>query len=432
MSVEGVYLTTLASLVDSLKGRKDTFFAGDLDPEYEPTRAVYGHRRERVVFRLKGKEWECVSNILRDRGDVYELVGARSDSELYEKLLRAYYSPSQLEVVDFAGSFRRADMALRDLPFIKFYREDGGPYLTSAVFIACWEGVCNSSFHRVMYIDDDRATLRIVPRHLHYMVKKAFEAGRDLPVAMVLGLDVYQEIAAAMSPPYGVFEVGIGAALSGVNRVAKTPLFNIPVPVTASLVVEGVISREEDWEGPFVDILSLVDERRRQNVFKPVAYYVNAQGRLVYHAIVPATSDHFYLMGLPREPLIYESVKKVAPGVRAVRLAVGGGSWLIGVIAIEQSTRGEALSAALAALTAHPSMKVVVVVDEDIDVDDPLQVEWAIATRSKPGEDVVVLRNAKASTLDPRSPEGVGDKLIVIATKPFNEPWSKYRRAGVP
>lgn len=425
-------MATLRSLLDSVLKRSDTYVAGELEAEYEPTRIVYKHPDKRVVFRIKDGKWICLSNIFRSRLDVYELFNVRGDVELYEKILRAYYSPAPLEVDDFDKYYARLDFTLRDLPFIRFYREDGGMYLTSAVFIACLEGVCNSSFHRVMYISEDKATLRIVPRHLYYMVKKSHESGKDLPVAMVLGLDVYQELASAMSPPYGVFEVGIGAALSGVSKVVKTPVFKIPVPVTSTLVVEGVISREEEWEGPFVDILGLADERRRQPVFKPVAYYSTLAGELVYHAIVPATSDHFALMGLPREPLIYESVRKVSPGVKKVRLSSGGGSWLIGVISIEQSTRGEALNAALAALTGHPSMKVVVVVDEDVDVDDPLQVEWAIATRSKPGEDVIVLRGAKASTLDPRSPNGVGDKLIIIATKPLDEPWSKYRRVNPP
>ncbi|WP_440059924.1 UbiD family decarboxylase [Thermogladius sp. 4427co] len=424
---------SLSKLITEISTRKDTFNAGELDPEYEPTRAVYSHPGERVVFKLKGgSEWLCISNLVRDRRDLYSLLGVGSDQEYYEKFLKAFYNPSSLEVVDFGEYYKKADLSLRDLPFIKYYREDGGRYLTSSVFIGCWESVCNSSFHRVMYISEEKATLRIVPRHLYYMVRKSHEQGRDLPVALVLGLDIFQEIAAASNPPYGVFEVGIGAALGGSNKVVKTPLFGIPVPVEASLIVEGVISREEDWEGPFVDILGLVDEKRRQPVFKPLAYYVSTRNSLVYHAIVPATSDHFFLMGSPREPLIYESVRKVAPGVTRVRLSRGGGNWLVTIVAIEQSYRGEALNAALAALTGHPSSKIVIVVDDDINVDDPFEVEWAVATRTKPGEDVVVLRNARASTLDPRSPEGVGDKLIILATRPLGEPSEKYRRVKPP
>lgn len=91
---------------------------------------------------------------------------------------------------------------------------------------------------------------------------------------------------------------------------------------------------------------------------------------------------------------------------------------------------GEARLAAFAAITAHPSVKHVFIVDEDIDVDNPLEVEWAIATRLKGGDDIIVLKNVKGSTLEPRSRDGVGDKVIFLAVKPFNEPWEKYRRVA--
>ncbi|MEM4224567.1 MAG: UbiD family decarboxylase, partial [Desulfurococcaceae archaeon] len=103
--------------------------------------------------------------------------------------------------------------------------------------------------------------------------------------------------------------------------------------------------------------------------------------------------------------------------------------WLHAVISVnEYCSKGDAKLAALVAITAHPSVKHVVVVDSDINIDDQLMVEWAIATRTKASEDIIVLKDIRGSTLDPRSADGVGDKLIILAIKPRDEKSEKYKR----
>ncbi|ADV65002.1 UbiD family decarboxylase domain-containing protein [Desulfurococcus mucosus] len=412
---------------------KEILDAGVIDSSYEITRIAWSNRDRVVVFKVRGREWITgYTNLVTRRRDVYRLFNAGSDEELYKLMENALNNPAGLVRDEFHKYFRRIEGLLDVLPFIKYYREDGGYYLTSSVIIACTEEYCNSSFHRVMYHANDKATLRIVPRHLHYIVSRNRERGRDTPVALVLGLNPFQELAAAMNPPLGVFEVGVGAALGGGNMVAETPLYRIPVPVDSSVVVEGVITGERDREGPFTDILMLVDPERKEPVFKPLAVYVARNGNPVFHAIVPGSWEHQFLMGFPREPVIYSHVKRIAPGLKAVRLTEGGSGWLHVVVSLKQMSPGDARLAGLAVISAHPSVKHVIVVDDDIDVDDPLMVEWAIATRMRGSEDLIVLRDVKGSTLDPRSMEGLGDKVVFIAVKPFDGAWDKYRRVEIP
>jgi len=263
-------------------------------------------------------------------------------------------------------------------------------------------------------------------------MKYYHEKDKDLPVAVILGTHPLIELASSLTPSFGVFEISIGATLLGDNRVAKTPLYNIPVPIMTGIVLEGRITREMAWEGPFVDILRLVDPRRKQPVFELDAVYVSRVYEPFYHAIVPGLWEHILLMGFPREPIIYEALKKYTPNIKGIRLTLGSGGWLHAVVSIKQSKPYEARSIGLAVLYAHPSVKHVVVVDDDIDINDPVQIEWAIATRVRGGEDIIILRNMRGSTLDPRGLEGVGDKVVIDATKPFNEPWDKYRRVEIP
>jgi UbiD family decarboxylase len=138
-------------------------------------------------------------------------------------------------------------------------------------------------------------------------------------------------------------------------------------------------------------------------------------------------------MGFPRESQVYVEAKRVVPCVNAVRLTEGGSMWLHVVIAVsDKCSYADAKLAALAAIAAHPSVKHVVVVDDDIDIDDLTMIEWAIATRCKGGEDILIVPSVRGSTLDPRSRDGVSDKVVLIAIKPRSEPSAKFVRVKVP
>jgi len=423
-------LDRLIKLIEDI-GR-EIIYMENLEREYEITRIAHGENRF-IVFSLKGIDITCYTNLYTSRNDLYRVLGANSDVEAYRKLNDALNNPAQLSIEDFDKYFVKTDLTLEQIPFIKYFREDGGYYLTSSIISACIDDVCNASFHRMMYIDQTRAGVRIVPRHLYHIFNEYRARGMDTPVAVLLGVNPLIEIASASSPPYGVYEIAVAARLTSDNRVVKTPLYKIPVPVDASIVIEGALSRDELVdEGPFVDILGLPDIVRKQPVFRMEAVYVNKLCKPVYHAIIPSFLDHVLLMGFPREAYVYNRVRESFPNVKSVRLSLGGSGWLHAIVSLKQSKPGEARLVALSVIEAHPSVKHVIVVDDDIDVDDPYMVEWAIATRVKGGEDIVVLRDILGSTLDPRSVDGVGDKVIIDATKPFHEKWDKYRRVNIP
>ncbi|MEM3926328.1 MAG: UbiD family decarboxylase [Desulfurococcaceae archaeon] len=414
---------------------KQILDAGYLDEECSVTNLSLKNRDKLILFKLKrSEEILCYTNLITTRRDVYKLFDKHSDEELYNYVNKAIdIYPPDINVVDFRNYFEEIAPDLSVLPFIKYYKEDGGYYLTSSIYVACVDNICNSSFHRTMFLTRNEAVLRVVPRHLHYIMNSYLERDEDTPVAMILGVHPLQELAAALSPPLGVFEVYVGVNLTRDPKICRTPLYNIPIPADASIVIEGVILKNKRApEGPFTDILSLLDPRREQPVFRAEAMYFNKKKPLIYHAIVPGLWEHRFLMGFPREIAIYNYVKKIVPGLKSVRLTDGGSGWLHAVLSIKQLSPGDARLAGIATIYAHPSVKHVVVVDDDIDIDNPEMVEWAIATRMKSGEDIIILRDIRGSTLDPRSKDGVGDKAIFIAVKPFDEPWDKYKRVTVP
>lgn len=412
--------------VEELREHLDQVFQAAAEVKKRDGKAI-------LVYKVKGYPWRFVSNLIASRRGLYRVLGAGSDVEAYRALQRALAEPGGFEDPG-PGGFREyfeelPEPGLDMLPALRFYRDDGGFYLTSPVFIACRGGVCNASIHRVMVsVDRSYAAVRVVPRHLYTLLR---EAGGSLPVALAVGLDPRVLLAAASSPPLGVFELAVASGLLGGLRVCRTPLHGLPVPCGASMVIEARLGPDRKPEGPFTDLLQLYDRVREEPVLHVERIYVNKVYEPMIHVILPGGVEHMLLMGFPREAAIYDAVAKAVTRVHKVRLTPGGGMWLHAVISITKSHDGDGKTAGLAALAAHPSLKHVVVVDDDIDPDDPVQVEWALATRLQADRGIVIVPHARGSTLDPSAEDGLTTKLVVDATAPLRAR-ERYRRPRIP
>jgi UbiD family decarboxylase len=399
-----------------------------LEPYLEPTRELMKSDVDgtTILFKVRNSDLLCVGNVVNTRGKLYRALGVLSDESAYTKLLNALNSKPELNYVDeFKDLFTYINYSLDKLPFIKFFENDGGMYVTSSIVIARTPDVegFNASVHRLMFIDRERVAIRIVPRHLYRIVSLNSRVGKDTPVAIVVGVHPALMLLASSSPPYGIFELGLAKELLGSSiRFCRTPKYDLPVPCDSALVMEGRITNEYVSEGPFPDLLNLYDRVRQQPIIHVESIYLNvSRDEQLFHVILPGGMEHKLLMGFPREASIWDVVRKVVPKVVKVRLTPAGGCWLHAVISIEKNSDGDAKNAILAAFAAHPSLKHVVVVDPDIDPDNPVDVEWAIATRFQAGEDLILIRGVRGSTLDPSSDDGITDKLGIDATAPLNK-----------
>ena len=398
------------------------------EPNQEVTKRALMHEESGsiVMFRVKGIEWSLVAGVLATRSRLYRLLGVESDEQAYLKVLNACSAPSKPREVSFHSFFKEVSIDLDKAPFIKFFPYDGGRYLTSSIYVACIDDLCNASIHRTMLIGKREVVARIVPRHLEEIRRRYLAKGMETPVAIVVGAHPIYMLAASLSPPLGVFEFDVAASL-GNAVVAYTPQYSIPVPVPAAIVMEGRITRELVNEGPFADLLKTYDRVRKQPLIKIDRIYV---GEDLANIIIPTGAEHRLLQSFYREALIWDSARRVVPRVHKVRLTPGGGSWLHAVISVDKLHDGDAKNVIAAAFAAHPSLKLVVVVDGDVDPDDYRQVEWAIATRFQAHRGLVVIPHARCSTLDPSSDDGLCTKLGIDATAPLANR-ERYRRAEV-
>ncbi|HIH74801.1 MAG TPA: UbiD family decarboxylase [Methanosarcina sp.] len=398
-----------------------------VSPRFEASRIAKKTKAPILFHDISGSK--VIMNLLGSREELASMLGVPKE-EIIRKLsevspegeIRVVSESPTLEVIE-------DEVDLTKLPILTHFEKDGAPYITAGIVVSEYGGIMNASIHRLMLIGKDKLAARLVPpRHTYILHKKAAEKGEPLPVAIVLGCDPTIIYATSTRVPAGK-EFEYAAALRG----APVELFEcsngVRVP-HSEIVLEGYIDpKERVDEGPFVDITGTYDVVRKEPVIR-ITRVIHRKDP-IYHGILPAGPEHLLMMGVPYEPRIYRAVGEVTT-VKNVVLTEGGCCYLHAVVQIEKQTEGDAKNAIMAAFAAHTSLKHVVVVDDDINIFDPSDVEFAIATRVKGDMDVLIIPNVRGSSLDPRgAPDGTTTKIGIDATKVLVEK-ENFERATIP
>ncbi len=389
--------------------------------DYGIARELYNNQDKTLVFeKVDGYDFRVIGNLCCSRDSLYRALSTGKE-EYNEKVARAVENPVTPRIVKNARCFEGEVKGLHELPILRHFRGDGGKYITSGVVVAKDpEHGRNASVHRLMVMGENRLAIRLVERHLYEYHRRAEEGGEPLEIAIAIGVHPAVLYAAGYSPPRGYDELSLAnALLDGKLELARCRTVDVEVPAESEIVIEGrILPGERVDEGPFVDITGTYDIVREQPVVEVtgIAHRRNAY----YHALLPGGREHKVFMGLPIENKIYREVKKVVD-VRNVCLTEGGCNWLHGAVAIFKKRAKDGRRAIHSAIEAHPSMKHVIVVDDDIDVFDPVRVEFALATRFQATKDAIVFPGVKGSSLDPSADKNaITAKLGLDATKPLD------------
>jgi len=384
-----------------------------------------------VLFRrVRGYDIPVLVGVCSDRQLMARSLGVER-RELLAALARALEHPAPPPPVDHAPCQEVVEprVDLDALPILTHIPGDGGPYITSGVAIIRDPDLGrNMSFHRLMQIGPNRLAARVVEGR--GTATALAKTGGRLDVAVCIGVSPAVLLAAAMSPPKGVDELSIAHAL-GPTPLVRCKTIDLEVPAEAEFVLEGRFTGEYAAEGPFIDLTETWDIVRQQPVVE--IQCITRRRDPIYHALLPGKSEHKVLMGMPREPTIFAEVAKVAECLD-VLITPGGTSWLHAVVQIRKRHEDDGKRAIEAAFRGHGSLKHVVVVDDDVDIHNPADVEWAIATRFQASRDLVVLPDQPGSSLDPSAHHTPGqktrtDKMGLDATIPWRDHAGRLRSA---
>ena len=361
-----------------------------VNPKFEISTLMKMLDGQVLIFEnVTGSTMPIVANLCSTRDLVATGLGIRRD-QLIPTLTEAIEHPKKTDVSDAKG-YERIGADLSKLPILTYYPKDGGPYIASGV-VAGYDreyGV-NLSYHRAQVLSTDKLVLRILERHFDAYIKRGL---KEFAICITNPMQVL--VAAAISVELGKSEADIA------NALQSTPLIKLDGQLVppSDIVIMTELTGELLEEGPFLDLTETFDIVRKQRVARVKEIYVRK--RAMFHALLPGGLEHKVLMGMPREPTIYREVAKVCD-VKDVLITPGGCSWLHGVVSIRKKNPDDGKKAIAAAFNGHKSMKHVFVVDDDINIHDPNEIEWAMATRFQADKNMIMKRE-KGSSLDPSS-----------------------------
>ena len=375
----------------------------------------------------ESKDYKVAIGVCGTRASLAGALGI-GEADLLPRVLEAIENPKPFGLVDKAPCQEvvEDDVDLYRIPILTHCEKDGGPYVTAGIAVAHdSEYGYNASYHRLMLIGKDRVAARILPRHLDEFIKRG-----NRGVGISLGNHPAFLFASAVSCEIGKSELEIANALKPMSFTMCETNDSL-VPAECELVLEGVITDELVDEGPFPDIIGSYDIVRKQRVIKITR--VTHRRNPTYQAIMPGGTEHRFLMGTPREATMFREVSKVCDCLD-VRLTAGGSTWLHAVVKIRKKRDEDAKNALDAAFRGHPSLKQAIVVDEDIDIEDPESVEWALATRTQMDKDLSLRPGELGSSLDPSADQVTRKtcKVAVDATIPPGVPRDGFVKARIP
>ncbi|MGQ9459926.1 MAG: UbiD family decarboxylase [Candidatus Bathyarchaeaceae archaeon] len=404
----------------------------EVSTEYEMAGIIDALGEKPVFFeKVKESSIPVVAGLVSSKELIARALNTKKE-QLLHKLYSAMNNPLPPDVVE-KGECQEVvekNVDLTKLPIMRYTEKDGGKYIASAIaIIKDPELGRNTCFHRLMLLDKNKFVARIVEeRGTDTALKKS---GGELDIAMCIGNSTAVLLAAATSLPMGVDELGMANALEKTELV-KCKTIDVEVPKDCEIVLEGRITKEKAPEGPFLDLTGILDKVRQQPVIE--VNCITHREKPIYQTILAGRNEHKFLMGMPREPTIFNEVNKVCE-CKDVYITPGGCSWLHAVVQIKKRNPDDGKKAIKAAFEGHTSLKHCVIVDDDINIYNPNEVEWAIATRFQADKDAVIIPNQRGSSLDPSGDLTEGKKATTCkmgldATIPFKETGKGFEKEG--
>lgn len=389
-----------------------------------------------VLFEnIKESKLRLVANLVGTRARFASAVGAK-ESTIHQKVISAIEHAKKPKITTRAKFFENKSKDLTVLPIVTHFEKESGPFITSSIIYAenPEKKTQNSSFHRMMPIDKTHFSVRMVEgRHLHRSFMDAKQHGEDLKVAITVGVHPAVSIAGAYQAEWGEDELEIAnSLLGGKLTLAKLPYSGRAVPSGTEIVMEGRILADKTHKEWMVEMLRTYDYAREQPVFELESLYF--RNNAIFHDILSGYGEHRLLMGMPIEAKLNRDVKKEFPQTRQVVMSNGGCNWLHAVVQISKKKDADGKKAIEKTFAAHRSLKMVTIVDEDIDPSDAVAVEYAMATRFQADKNLTVVEKVRGSSLDPSSDQKnlLTTKLGIDATRPLQKRPEGFEIAKIP
>ncbi len=415
--------------------------ADPVDLEYDVMAVVLEYERRRrypvLLFeKVHGHDIPIVANVVASRRALAFALGVDEAglAREYARRIQDRHRPVLVADAPFRERVITGEaLDLGRLPVPVYFPGDAGRYLTAGMLVARDPdtGVETEGYHRFQLKGPNRMGVSLHSRRRMFEYQRRAEArGQALPCAVVLGLHPLVSMGSLAYPPadVGKFEV-VGGLFGRPLEVAPCHTTDLHVPAAAEIVIEGeILPGVREPEGPFGEFTGYFSRRSTEHVF--VARALSMRERPWFQSIGSGRAgDHITTLGLVREAEIWNALARAIPNVTGVHVPLSGTSSFTAYVSIRQGRPGEAKQVIPIVLGVDHYLKLVIVVDDDIDVFDESDVLWAVATRMQADRDLVTIAGSLGAMLDPSADErGITAKLGIDATRPFGQPFGEKLR----
>ena len=408
----------------------------EVDPRHELAAVAKRLQREThkaVQFnRVRGHAMPVITNLYSDHERLREIIrcGSRTFCERLEEEIQAAAAMQPWMQEESPELEDRVQGRLSDLPLLTHHERDGGRYITSGVFLARdpVSGVPNLSFHRSQFISDTELRIRLGSSHDLARFQREAEARNEAVEAAIL-ISASPEIfmAACVSLPPDGNELQLAAAMrGGPLRMRRCKTIDLLVPVSADIVIEGrILPHERRPEGPFGEFMGYYVEVGDNHVFEVT--HVSWRRDAVYHGLICGSAEDLRPLEAATAARIFKHVRSQVPGVIDVSCRP---TVMNTIIKIRKQYEGHGSHALLAAMGSHMDYnKLVVVVDEDVDIYNMEEVIWAFLTRGRADTRTMVINNVAGFYRDPHKDHW--GRLGLDATRPWGRE-AEFIRKSIP
>jgi len=374
---------------------------------------------------VKNSPFPIVTNVLGTRKRIALAIESTVDEfySIWDKRTQRLVEPKIAESGPVKQNLMTGkEIDLNKLPIFKHFEQDAGKYVTAGVVVAKdpETGITNLSYHRLQLVGKNKFRTSLHSRgHLWRIYSKAEKLNQPLDVAIFIGAHPSTLLAAAAKVGMDVGEYGLaGALMQEPVQLVKCETVDLEVPAFSEIVIEGKIPpfiREN--EGPFGEFTGYATGRSTNNILN--VHAITFRNDAIYQDIIPGnSSEHLLLGSVSKEAYVLRTMREAIPNLKNINWPKSGTHFSAYLSLSEPIDEGQANHVALLLLGLDSYLKLVVVVDDDINVYNEQEVLWAIATRMQPDRDVNVIKNVFCNSLDPSAyGEGTSAKIIIDATK---------------
>ncbi len=401
----------------------------EVDTDLELTSVLFKQPERAMLFKnVAGYDTRVVGNFMGSEENVLAIY--EKDVEAVRGFISDGLSnpnpPPHVDEGPVQAGFRNNPDLLEYLPLPRYAPNDGGRYISGGVVIAKDpdSGVFNASYHRFQHVDSNKLLVQLdLGRHLRSLWEQAKAKGERLPIAIVLGADIGTLYAAGIMGAQLPADMDEYHVASGICRapieLVDCKTVPLKVPASAEMVMEGYISPDEEMEeGPFMEFVGMYSDVSPSPLTVIECLYHREDP--IWHVIM--TKESPILRKHLLEGAILKAVRAAAPCVTDVALTAGGLYRFhlhMSVKKRNEADEGMQRNAIYAAITALKDLDLIIVVDDDIDIRDWNDMEWALATRWNASDGMILMPGSRGHEYVPISENGVRTKVGIDASLPF-------------